>query len=187
MGGAIRDLRSRNTSPSLIFRETELSGCFVIQPEAFLDERGFFSRIFCGHEFQLQGLSSDISQVSLSHNTRAGTLRGLHFQTPPCAEEKLVRCIRGRVFDVAVDIERRRWTALELSEHNGLSIYIPKGFAHGFLTLEPESTLLYQISVPFEPAASSGVRWDDPSLAIDWPSVPELIISPRDRSLPNLR
>jgi dTDP-4-dehydrorhamnose 3,5-epimerase len=171
----------------LIFQETELRGCFVVEPEPVADERGWFARLFSTDEFERHGLNATISQVSVSHNTKAGTLRGLHYQRAPHEEAKLIRCIRGRVFDVAVDLASRRWTAVELSAANGLAFYIPDGFAHGFLTLEPDSELLYEISVPYAPEASAGVRWDDPSLAIDWPMTGELTVSERDRALPLLR
>ena len=170
----------------MIFRETDLPGCFLVEPERVVDDRGFFARTFSAQEFMKRGLDGTVSQVSMSHNVRAGTLRGLHYQLPPWEEAKLVRCTRGRVFDVAVDIANRKWTAVELSEDNGVSLYIPPGFAHGFLTLEPQTELLYQISTPYVAEASAGIRWDDPLLAIDWPSMPELTISARDRDLPFL-
>ena len=171
----------------MIFRETELPGCFIVESEPIVDERGSFARTFSADEFERLGLNPSISQVSVSRNVKVGTLRGLHYQLPPHEEAKLVRCTRGRVFDVAVDLQEHRWTAVELSEDNGLSLYIPEGFAHGFLTLEPDSELLYQISVPYVAAASGGIRWDDASLAIGWPSTPTLTISDRDRTLPTLR
>jgi dTDP-4-dehydrorhamnose 3,5-epimerase len=171
----------------LIFRETDLPGCLVVEPERVVDDRGFFARTFSADEFVRRGLDPSVSQVSVSHNAKVGTLRGLHYQLPPYGETKLVRCTNGRVFDVAVDVARRRWTAVELSRENGLGFYIPEGFAHGFLTLEPESEVLYQISTPYIPDASAGIRWDDPSLAIDWPSMSEMTISERDRRLPLLR
>ena len=171
----------------MIIRDTDLPGCFVVEPQPVADERGWFARLFSTEEFERHGLNGTISQVSLSHNTRAGTLRGLHYQRAPHEEAKLIRCIRGRVFDVAVDLAAGRWTAVELSAANGFGFYIPEGFAHGFLTLEPDSELVYQISVPYAPEASAGVRWDDPSLAIDWPVDWELTISERDRALPLLR
>ena len=170
----------------MIFRETDLPGCLVVEPERAIDDRGFFARTFSAQEFVERGLDANVSQVSMSHNVKAGTLRGLHYQLPPWEEAKLVRCTRGRVFDVAVDIAKRKWTAVELTGENGVSFYIPPGFAHGFLTLEPETELLYQISTPYVAEASAGIRWDDPVLAIDWPSMPELTISDRDRRLPFL-
>ncbi|MEA2827457.1 MAG: dTDP-4-dehydrorhamnose 3,5-epimerase [Actinomycetota bacterium] len=170
----------------MIFRETELAGCFIVGIEPVVDERGHFARLFSAEEFAERGLDPTVSQISMSRNVRMGTLRGLHYQQPPHEETKLVRCSRGRVYDVAVDLRTRRWTATELSERNGRALYIPAGFAHGFLTLEPDSELVYQISVPYNPAASAGVRWDDPALGIAWPSVGELTISAPDRDWPLL-
>src|SRR5688500_18205526 len=120
----------------------------VVEPERVFDDRGFFARTFSAQEFMERGLDANISQVSMSHNAKAGTLRGLHYQLPPWEEAKLVRCTRGRVFDVAVDLVKRKWTAVELSEDNAVGLYIPPGFAHGFLTFAPETELLYQISTP---------------------------------------
>lgn len=171
----------------MIFRPTELAGCYVVEPERHHDERGFFARTFAADDFAGHGLNPAVNQVSVSFNTMAGTLRGLHYQRAPHEEAKLVRCTRGRIFDVAVDLASRRWTAVELSEENGLGLYIPEGFAHGFVTLEPASEVLYLISTPYVPELSAGVRWDDPSLAVAWPAVGALTISERDRGLPTLR
>jgi len=165
--------------------ETGLAGCFVVTPDFVTDERGFFARTFSTQEFQAHGLNPVVSQVSMSYNVDALTLRGLHYQEVPHQEAKLVRCTRGRIFDVAVDMELRRWTSIELSEDNRQALYIPEGYAHGFLTLEPGSEVVYQVSVPYAPDSAAGVRWDDPSLGIDWPSTP-VTISERDRCLPVL-
>ncbi len=170
----------------MIFHDTDLPGCHIIELDAHEDDRGFFARAFAAEEFEARGLNPCVAECSISFNSSLGTLRGLHYQAPPHAEAKLVRCTRGRVFDVAVDLRRKRWTAVELSAQNRLSLYIPEGFAHGFLTLEPESELLYLISTAYVPASSEGVRWDDAMLGILWPRVPTLTISERDRSLPTL-
>ncbi len=175
----------------MIFSETSLNGCFVVEPELREDERGFFGRTFCTEEFTLRGLNPCVVQCSISYNHHRGVLRGLHYQAAPDEEAKLVRCSRGRVFDVAVDLRPDSrtygtWTAVELSEGNHLALYIPEGCAHGFLTLEPGSELVYQISTTYRPASFRGIRWDDPSLAVEWPDVPNLIIAERDRSLPTL-
>lgn len=170
----------------MIIRPTELAGCYLVEPERHHDERGFFARTFAVDDFTAHGLNPAVNQVSVSYNAGAGTLRGLHYQRRPHEESKLVRCTRGRIFDVAVDLEARRWTAVELSEENGLGLYIPEGFAHGFVTLEPASEVLYLISTPYVPEAFAGVRWDDPALGIQWPAVGELTISERDRVLPFL-
>lgn len=175
----------------MIFGETEVSGCHVIEVERLEDERGFFARTFCAEEFSRRGLNPCVAQSSVSYNAAAGVLRGLHYQAAPHEEAKLIRCTRGRVFDVAVDLRTGSptygaWTAVELTEQNHFGLYIPEGCAHGFLTLEAGSELVYQISTPFRPELSRGIRWDDPSLAIAWPPVPNLIISARDRALPPL-
>jgi len=175
----------------VILRPTGLAGCHVLEPQRHEDERGYFARMFCADEFREAGLDPRVAQTSVSYNTAAGTLRGLHYQKAPHSEAKLVRCTRGRVFDVAVDLRPEsasygEWTSEELTEHNQLAMYIPEGFAHGFLTLEPQSELVYQISVPFVPDASEGIRWDDPALAIPWPSVDHVTISARDMSLPRM-
>lgn len=174
----------------MILRETEVSGCYIVEPERREDERGFFARTFSTEEFEAAGLNPTVTQCSVSYNRRERTLRGLHYQEAPHAEAKLVRCTRGRVFDVAVDLRAgsrtyAQWTAVELSDSNHLAMYIPEECAHGFLTLVPECELLYQISVAFRGEASRGVRWDDPALAIAWPAAPE-VMSGRDRELPSL-
>ena len=171
----------------MIFRPTELAGCFVVEPERHHDERGFFARTFDSGDFADRGFNPAVNQVSVSYNAKAGTLRGLHYQARPHEEAKLVRCTRGRIFDVAVDVDSRRWTAAELTEDNALGLLIPEGYAHGFVTLEPASEVLYLISTPYVPEASAGIRWDDPSLAIAWPEVGPFTISARDRARPTLR
>jgi dTDP-4-dehydrorhamnose 3,5-epimerase len=175
----------------MILRETEVIGCHVVEVERLEDDRGFFARTFCMDEFAKRGLNPCVAQCSVSYNASAGVLRGLHYQAAPHQEAKLVRCTRGRVFDVAVDLRSmsqtyRGWTGVELTEDNHLALYIPEGCAHGFLTLEADCELFYQISTPYRPELSRGIRWDDPLLAIDWPSAPQLTVSARDRSLPFL-
>ncbi len=174
----------------MIFHRTGLDGAYLIEPERLSDERGFFARTWCAEEFARHGLDPAMSQCSMSFNLDRGTLRGLHYQAPPYAEAKLVRCTRGRVFDAIVDLRpasptRNRWFAAELSADNGLTMYAPKGFAHGFQTLEDDSELFYQISAPYRPEAIRGLRWDDPTIAVPWP-LPDPTISERDRTLPLL-
>ena len=168
------------------FIEIEVPGAFLVEIEPVIDERGFFARTFCGEEFARHGLEAKFSQVSLSYNSRRGILRGLHYQAEPHAEVKLVRCIKGAVFDVIVDLRPRsrtycHWVGQELSEDNHSAFYIPEGVAHGFLTLSEASELEYQISVPYVPDSARGVRWNDPAFGIKWPDVPK-VISARDRS-----
>jgi dTDP-4-dehydrorhamnose 3,5-epimerase len=172
------------------FIETELSGAFVIELEELHDERGFFARVWCRDELDAAGLTNDIAQCSISRSTQAGTLRGLHFQRAPHEEAKLVRCTRGSIYDVIVDLRpgsetRGGWTAVELDARLGRALYVPEGFAHGFQTLEDDTDVLYLISVPHAPAAAAGYRWDDQAFAIDWPDVYERTISDRDRAWPD--
>lgn len=175
----------------MIFRETGLDGAWLIEPERVADERGFFARTWCVDEFDLHGLNTGFVQCATSFNERKGTLRGIHFQSVPYEEAKLVRCTRGRVWDVMVDLRRAsptfgKWKAYELSADNGRMAYLPEGFGHGFQTLENASELFYQISEFYQPVCSGGVRWNDPDLAIAWPDPENPILSPRDRELPLL-
>lgn len=175
---------------TLEFRETTLAGAFVIVPVSRDDERGSFGRLFDDALFRERGLDPSLAQASFSYNTAARTLRGMHFQRESWAETKLVRCTRGTVFDVIVDLRpesptRLGWFALELDEHARNAIYVPAGFAHGFLTLTPHCELHYQISRPYHPESGAGLRWDDPALAISWPARPE-VISERDATFPLL-
>ena len=171
------------------FLPTPLPGVVVVEPEPVTDERGLFARTFCAEEFEAAGLEPEIAQCSLSFNPRRGTLRGLHYQAAPCGEDKLVRCTRGRIWDVALDLRPEsprylRHFALELSAENRLGLYLPPQVAHGFLTLEEACEVFYQMSVPYVPEAARGVRFDDPAFAIPWPEPVELI-SPRDRGYPD--
>ncbi len=173
------------------FRETDLPGAYLVAPERIRDERGHFARSWCAEEFARRGLCARPAQCSLSWNRRAGTLRGLHFQRAPHAESKLIRVTRGSIFDVIVDLRpasstRHRWFGIELDADSGLMIYVPEGFAHGFQTLEDDTEVSYQISVPYRAESAAGLRWDDPALDIDWPAAEERIISERDRSFPLL-
>lgn len=174
------------------FISTPLTGAYLIELEPHQDERGFFARTFCQKTFTEYGLNADFIQQSTSWNPKPGTLRGLHYQAEPHAEDKLVRVSRGAIFDVIVDLRANsvtygQWFGVELTASNYLQLYIPKGFAHGFQTLEPETEVSYHISVAFEPSASRGIRWNDPQLAIAWPKTPkDLLMSPRDRHLPFL-
>jgi dTDP-4-dehydrorhamnose 3,5-epimerase len=170
--------------------ESRLRGAFVVEVERHEDERGYFARTFCREEFERAGLKALVEQCSTSFNRRRGTLRGLHFQIAPAAEHKLVRCTRGRIYDVIVDLRpdsptAYQWLGVELSEENGRALYVPAGFAHGFQTLVDEAEVFYQISEPYRPDLARGVRWDDPRLAIQWP-VSDPILSARDRALPLL-
>lgn len=174
----------------MIFRPTGLPGAVLIEPEPVRDDRGSFMRAFCVDEFARNGLATTFPQHSISTTRRAGTVRGLHFQRPPHAEVKLVRCIAGAVHDVIVDLRQgsptyARWQAFELTADNGHQLYVPEGFAHGHQTLTDDAALLYLISAPYAPEAADGVRFDDPRLSIFWPR-PVSVISERDRAWPAL-
>lgn len=174
----------------MLFVETPIEGVLLIDSEPSSDDRGSFTRLFCATTFRSRGLIDRFTQHSASFNLSKGTLRGLHFQRAPHAETKLVRCTRGAVYDVAVDLRPAspsfgRHVAAELSADNRRAFYIPAGCAHGFLTLEDQTELFYEMTPDFVPDASGGVAWNDPELAIPWPFDP-LIVSERDRSLPSL-
>jgi dTDP-4-dehydrorhamnose 3,5-epimerase len=169
----------------MIFRETPLAGVFIIDAEPIGDERGFFARWWSADEFAARQLVSRFAHSSLSYNRRTGTLRGMHYQAPPFAETKLVRCIRGAIYDVAVDLRRdsatfRRWFAVELTAENRRAFYIPAGCAHGFQTLSDDAEVLYMIDAPYSAEHGRGVRWDDPAFAIEWPAQPDRIMNARD-------
>lgn len=174
---------------AMILRRTALPGLIEVEAMPHRDTRGSFVRAFCADVFREAGIDFLPVQTSLSTNTAPYTLRGLHFQHPPHAEAKLVRVVSGRAFDVAVDLRPGatygQWCGFELTASRMNAVYIPKGFAHGFLTLEPETALLYQISPAYGPGHGKGIRWDDPTLSIIWPEVPR-VISESDRDLPTL-
>lgn len=172
----------------MIFTATGIEGAFVIDVERKEDERGFFARTWDGDELRAYGLEANIVQSSISYNARRATLRGMHFQRSPHEETKLVRCTAGAIHDVLVDLRpasptHRKWIALELSADNRRTLYVPRGVAHGFLTLTDASEVLYLIGTAYVAEASAGVRWDDPAFAIEWPFAPE-VISERDRTWP---
>ena len=170
----------------MIFTETILPGVYLIDIQPIGDARGFFSRFWCSKEFEAQGLSFDVAQINLSHSAQSGTLRGLHYQREPHAEAKVVACTRGRVFDVAVDLRPDsptylQWFGTELDSDTRQMLYIPKGFAHGYQTLENDTGLLYLVSEFYTPEAESGLRYDDPEIRIRWPQ-PVTSISDKDRN-----
>jgi dTDP-4-dehydrorhamnose 3,5-epimerase len=170
------------------FLETSLAGAYVLELEPIEDERGFFARSFCREELERFGLDADIAQSSVSFNRRRGTLRGMHLQCAPHEEDKLVRCTAGAIFDAIVDLRARSPTRgrafwLELSASRRNQLYVPKGFAHGFLTLADDTEVSYQMSVPYAPGFGRGYRYDDPTFAIPWPEQ-IVVISAADRALP---
>lgn len=174
----------------MLFAETELPGAYFIDVEPREDERGFFARAWCREEFAKNGLEIEIAQCNLAYNHRAGTLRGMHFQSHPHAEVKLVRCTRGAVYDVVIDLRREsstfmHWIGVELTEENRRMVYVPEGFAHGYQTLVDGTETFYQVSQPYVPEAGMGVRWDDPAFNIEWPPVDQRIISSKDQAWPD--
>lgn len=172
----------------MIFTETALKGAFVIDLEAVKDERGMFARTWCQKEFEAQGLKVTWVQSSISVNNRKGTMRGMHYQAAPHEEAKLVRCTMGAIYDVIVDLRPTsptycQYVGVTLSEENRRAVYIPKQFAHGFLTLEDNSEVSYHMSEFHAPTSARGFRWDDPAFGIQWPEA-IIVISEKDRSLP---
>jgi dTDP-4-dehydrorhamnose 3,5-epimerase len=174
----------------MIFAATQLDGAWLIDIEPREDERGFFARTWCRQELTAQGLDTEIAQESVSYNRHSGTVRGLHFQRPPDEETKIVRCARGAIFDVIIDLRPHSatyllWQGFELTADNRRALYVPKGFAHGFQTLTDDAEIAYQISAFYAPEAAGGYRYDDPVFAIAWP-LPVTVISDRDLSWPPL-
>ena len=171
------------------FLETGLSGAFVIEPERIQDERGFFARLLCERELRDHGLLARICQTNIGVSTLRGTLRGLHYQTPPHAEVKIVRCSRGAIFDVIADLRPEsttftRWFGVELTEHNYRAIYVPEGFAQGYLTLRGDTEIYYHTSEAYHPESATGVRYDDLAFGIEWPA-PIETVSTQDRQWPD--
>lgn len=171
------------------FHQTSLMGVYRVELDRIGDERGFFARAWCRREFEAYGLDGALAQSNLSYNVQRGTLRGLHYQVEPHAEIKMVRCVRGAIYDVVVDLRADsatylNWVAVELSADNRRMLYVPKGCGHGFQTLEDDTELLYQVSEFFAPGAERGIRYDDPSFNIDWP-LPVTSISPKDANWPD--
>lgn len=174
----------------MMLSETHISGLFTGQSRPIVDPRGRFTRLFCTDALHLAHQSRSIKQINQSITRSVGTIRGLHYQTAPAAESKWVRCLKGRVFDVAVDLRRgsptlKQWLGVELSAENANCIFIPEGCAHGFQVLEPNSELLYLHSASYAPECEHGIRWDDPLIGIEWP-LPPVDTSARDSSHPML-
>lgn len=170
----------------MIFTETQIKGMYIIEPERLTDDRGFFARSFCKEEFRKHGLETDIVQCNISYNKKKGTLRGMHYQIPPFEEVKIVSCTLGSIYDVVVDLRKDsqtylHWHSEELSADSYRMLYVPKGCAHGFQTLEDECLVSYQMGEYYHPECAQGVRWNDSLFSIEWPqSIP--IISDKDKS-----
>ena len=175
----------------MTFDPTPLTGSFLITPERIRDERGFFSRTWCRQEAEARGLNPNVVQCNLSFSLRRGTLRGMHFQRPPHEEAKLVRCTAGAIYDVIIDLRPssttfRRHFGVRLDPTEDQMLYVPEGFAHGFLTLEDKTEVFYQMSRSYAPSHAAGVRWNDQAFGIDWPFEPTLMTE-RDRTYPDFR
>ena len=174
----------------MIFTPTELDGAWLVDLDRREDDRGFFARAWCEREFAEHGLSTEVVQCNISFNHRKGTLRGMHYQVEPHAEIKLVRCTRGALFDVIVDLRpdsptHARWLGVELTADNRRALYIPAGFAHGYQTLADATETFYQVSAFWTPEAERGVRWDDPAFGIEWPDPDPPVLSEKDRAWPD--
>ena len=189
MGRSIRGADSGSHDLSVIFKPTALPGAFIVDIERREDERGFFARTWCRREFARMGLNTELSQCNISYNRHRGTLRGMHWQAEPHAEAKLVRCSRGTIWDVVIDLRPASATymshfGVELDAASGRALYVPEGLAHGFVTLEDDCEVSYQMSEFYEPSATRGLRWNDRSFGISWP-IENPILHPRDASYPD--
>ena len=175
----------------MIFTPLDLADAYIIDVDPHMDQRGFFTRSFCQNEFADHGLNPNIVQINTGFSHKKGTLRGMHYQMPPYAEAKLVRCIRGAIFDVMVDLRpnsgtHKKWFGAELTHQNRRMLYVPEGFAHGYITLEDDTEMIYQTSQFFSKEHATGVRFDDPAFHIDWPMEPT-VLSEQDKSWQDYR
>jgi dTDP-4-dehydrorhamnose 3,5-epimerase len=173
----------------LIFTETKLKGAFILDVKRLEDERGFFGRSWCKKEMEEHGLNSNVVQANVSFNHKKGTLRGMHFQFNPYQETKLVRCTKGALYDVIIDLRKdsptyKQWIGVELTEDNFRMLYVPEDFAHGFITLQDNTAVTYQVTQFYTPGAEGGIRWNDPAVGIEWP-VPVEVISSKDKNHPD--
>ena len=172
------------------FIETALQGAYILRLEKRQDDRGFFARAWCQKEFEEHGLTPQVVQCNLSFNPKQGTLRGMHFQVAPYEETKLVRCTKGAIFDVIIDLRPesptyKKWVGVELTEENRNMLFVPEGFAHGFQTLVDNSEVFYQVSEFYQPGAEQGILWNDAAFGIEWPATETRLISPKDQSWPD--
>ena len=175
----------------MIFTELPLGGAFVVELEPRRDERGFFARGFCANEFRQHGLKTEVVQANLSHNLKRGTVRGMHYQRPPRAEVKMVRCVNGAIFDAIIDLRPDsstylKWAGVELSRDNRKMLYVPEGFAHGYQTLTNDCEVFYMVTQFYSPEHEAAVRWDDPVFGIRWP-LGDVMLSPKDATHPDFR
>jgi dTDP-4-dehydrorhamnose 3,5-epimerase len=175
----------------MVFEETKLKDAFIIDIERIGDERGFFARAYCEKEFEKHGIPTGIVQANISYNKFKHTLRGLHYQAAPFGEAKLVRCTKGSIFDVIIDMREnsetfKQWISVELNENSHRMLYVPEGFAHGFMTLEDHTEVTYHVSEFYTPAAEKGIRWNDPEFQLKWPENIE-VISEKDKNWPDFK
>jgi dTDP-4-dehydrorhamnose 3,5-epimerase len=173
----------------MIFTETKLKGAFIIDVKRLEDDRGFFGRSFCQKEFEAHGLSANVKQTNVSYNLKKGTLRGMHMQLAPNEESKLVRCTRGAIYDVIIDMREtsetyKQWIGVELTADNYRMLFVPEGFAHGFITLEDNTDVTYQVTEFYTPGAEQCIRWNDSEFNIKWPIEP-VVISEKDQAHPD--
>ncbi len=175
----------------MIFVETKLKGAYIIELEPIADERGLFARSWCQQEFEAHGLNPNLVQCNISFNKKKGTLRGMHYQVAPHEEAKLVRCTKGAIYDVIIDLRSgsltfKQWIAVELTAENHKMLYIPEGFTHGFQSLTDNTEVFYQMSEFYHPECARGVRWNDPTFKIEWPQ-DERIITAKDMQYPDIK
>lgn len=176
----------------MIFEKTKLNDAYIIHPKRLEDDRGFFARAWCQKEFEQHGLVSNLAQCNISYNKNRGTLRGMHYQKKPHEETKLVRCTAGAIVDVIIDIRPEsstfsNWLSVELSAENRTMLYVPRGFAHGYVTLVDDSEVFYQVSEFYTPGVEGGIRWNDPFFQIVWPISENLVVSEKDSSWPDYK
>lgn len=174
----------------MIFEETKLKGAYIIHPERLEDDRGFFARAWCKKEFKQRGLRAELVQCNISYNKLRSTLRGMHYQLKPYEETKLVRCTAGAIYDVIIDIRPdsstyKQWIGVELSAANRTMLYVPRGFAHGYVTLVDNAEVFYQVTEFYAPGVERGIRWNDPEFSILWPNAASLVISEKDKTWPD--
>jgi len=174
----------------MIFLETKLKGALIIEPERLEDQRGFFARVWCQKEFEAYGLNPTVAQINISFNKNRGTIRGLHYQTAPNEEEKLIRCTKGAIYDVIIDLRPDSttymdWIGVELTADNRKMLYVPEAFAHGYQSLTDDTEIFYPVSQFYSPEYAQGVRWNDPIFGIMWPEAGNLVISEQDKNWPD--
>jgi dTDP-4-dehydrorhamnose 3,5-epimerase len=174
----------------MIFTETTLKDAYLVEPQKYEDERGYFARVFCENEFKSLGFKLNMVQSNISLSYKKGTIRGLHYQADPHAEVKLIRCIKGSIFDVIIDLRPhsstyKQWLGMELNSSNGQMLLIPENFAHGYQSLMDHTEVFYQVSQFYTPDAEKGIRWDDTAFNIQWPEMVHPIISEKDKSWPD--